>query len=168
MSEVTIQKVPNADRVSELWAAFKVLLSGKVDTSVLDSYATVDAVATAITTALVSYPTDTEMRSAISTALVDYMTASEVNDAIASAVASSSGLHYEVVETLPKEGDSKIIYLISNGNEDNEDADDFYDEWYYYNGKWNFLGTTKPDLSNYWSKDELKIMTAEELEELLV
>lgn len=168
MPETKTPKVPDDDRVSELWAAIKVRLAGKVDTETLKDYPKVDAVVAAITEALKGYPTDTEMQSAIATALTDYMTASEVNDAIAAAVTSASGLHYELVEELPEVGESNVIYLLPNGNESNEEADDFYDEWYYFNDTWNRIGSTGVDLSNYWSKDELQIMTAEELEEILV
>lgn len=163
MPDISTPKVPDADRISELWAAFKVLLAGKVDTETLKEYPKVDAVVAAITEALKSYPTDTEMQEAISAALTDYMTQSEVNDAIAAAVASASGLHYELVEELPEEGEANVIYLVPNGNELNN----FYDEWFYFNGKWEPLGSTGIDLSNYWSKEELTIMTAEELEEIL-
>lgn len=161
-------KVPNADRISEMWAAFKVLLARKVDTETLDDYPKIDAVVTAIKEALKNYPTDSDMEDAIVEALTDYMTSSEINDAIVSAVTSSAGLHYELVDELPAIGETNVIYLLPNGNEENSDADDFYDEWYYYNEKWNRIGNTGADLSNYWSKDELTIMTEEELEEILV
>lgn len=161
------QKVPNSERVAELWMAIKLLLAGKVDVKELENYSTVDATVTAITMALQSYPTDIEMRVAISTALSNYMTTSEVNDAILQAISSISTMHYVLVDELPEVGDEDAIYLVSNGNEDDENADDFYDEYYYYDGKWNRIGSTNVDLSNYWSKDELQIMTQEELEAIL-
>lgn len=164
MAETSTPKVPDSDRISELWAAFKLLLSGKVDLETLKDYPKVDAVVAVVTEALKSYPTDTEMQAAIASALTDYMTTSEINDAIAAAVASSSGLHYEPVEELPETGESNVIYLLPNGNKVNN----FYDEWFYFNGKWEPLGSTGVDLSGYWSKQELTIMTAEELEEILV
>lgn len=167
MPEIKTPKVLDGDRIAELWAAFKVLLAGKVDTETLKDYPKVDAVVAAITEALKSYPTDSEMQSAIAEALTDYMTVSEVNAAIAAAVASSSGLHYELVNVLPEVGESNVIYLLPNGNESDQEANDFYDEWFYFNGKWERIGSTGVDLSNYWSKDELQIMTAEELEEIL-
>lgn len=163
MAESITPKVPDADRISELWAAFKVLLAGKVDFETLKDYPKVDAVVAAITEALKSYPTDAEMQSAIASALTDYMTTSDVNDAIAAAVSSVSGLRYELVEELPESGESNVIYLVPNGNKINN----FYDEWFYF-GKWELLGSTGVDLSGYWSKQELNIMTAEELEEILV
>lgn len=158
------KKVPDTDRISELWAAVKVLLAGKVDTETLKEYPKVDAVVAAITEALKSYPTDEEMQDAIAAALTDYMTETEINDAIVEAIRSVSGLRYEPVEELPETGESNVIYLLPNGN---EGEDDYYDEWFYYNGKWERLGTGGMNLAGYWSKEELTIMTAEELEEIL-
>lgn len=164
MADSSARKVPDSDRIVELWAAFKVLLAGKVDFETLKDYPKTNAVVTAITEALKSYPTDTEMQDAISTALADYMLTSDVNDAIAAAVASVSGLHYEPVESLPETGESNVIYLLPNGS---DGENDYYDEWFYYNGKWERLGTGGMNLAGYWSKEELTIMTTEELEEIL-
>lgn len=164
MPETKTPKVPDGDRIAELWAAVKVLLAGKVDTETLKDYPKVDAVIAAITEALKSYPTDIEMQAAITDALTDYMTKSEVNAAIVEAVKSVSGLRYKPVEELPETGESNIIYLLPNGS---DGEDNYYDEWFYYNGKWERLGTGGMNLAGYWSKDELQIMTAEELEEIL-
>lgn len=163
MDGSTIKLVPDADRISELWAAMKVLLAGKVDIETLKEYPKVDAVVAAITEALKVHPTDTEMQAAISAALTDYMTTSEVNDAIVEAVKSVSGLRYEPVDALPEIGEANVIYLIPRDG----DETDPYDEWFYYNGKWVRLGSASPELSSYWSKEELAIMTAEDLEAIL-
>lgn len=164
MADNHVYKVPDSDRIAELWMAIKVLLAGKVDTSALSDYPTIDGVITMITQALTSYPTDGEVQASITAALSGYMTTSEVNDAIVAAVSSASGLHYELVDQLPSSGDSKVIYLVPNGTT----GSNFYDEWFYYDNKWEFLGTTEPDLSNYWNKDELQIMTKSDLEEILI
>lgn len=159
------KKVPDREGIIQLWTSIKTLLSGKVDTKTLEGYPTIDSVAAAITAALQEYPTDEEVQTLISEALVDYMTEAEVNAAIVEAVKSVSGLRYEPVETLPETGESNVIYLLPNGN---EGEDDYYDEWFYYNGKWERLGTGGMNLAGYWSKEELTIMTSEELEEILV
>lgn len=163
MAENVTQKVPDADRIGELWAAMKVLLAGKVDTDTLKEYPKVDAVVAAITEALKSYPTDSEMQTAIATALTNYMTSSEINDAIAAAVSSATGLRYELVDELPEVGENNVIYLLPNGSE----GSNFYDEWFYFGEKWERIGSTGVNLDNYWSKSDLQIMTAEELEEIL-
>lgn len=157
-------KVPDADRIQDLWTTLKTLLSGKVDTATLAEYPKADAVVTAITKALQDYPTDEDMQTAIASVLSDYMTKAEVNAAIVEAVKSVSGLRYEPVEALPETGESNVIYLLPNGS---DGEDDYYDEWFYYNGKWERLGTGGINLAGYWSKEELTIMTAQELEEIL-
>lgn len=154
----------NGDRTKELWATIKTLLAGKVDTSVLDDYVTTDAVATAITTALTTYPTNTEVSDAIQAALADYMTSTEVTDAIAAAISSSAGLRFEFVDELPETGEANIIYLVDNGQEGNN----VKDEYMWLNDKYERIGSTSVDLTNYWSKDDLSIMTSEELQEILV
>lgn len=60
-----------------------------------------------------------------------------------------SGLHFEIVETLPDINDRpnpKVIYLVPSP--DAEPAN-IYEEWVVINNKWELLGTTKIDLSNY-------------------
>lgn len=164
VSKKTEERVPNSEGVKQLWLAVKTLLSGKVDSATLEGYPTIDSVATTIATALQDYPTDDDMQTAISSALTEYMTEAEVNAAIVDAVKSVSGLRYEPVEALPETGESNVIYLLPNGS---EGEDDYYDEWFYYNGKWERLGTGGMNLAGYWSKEELTIMTSEELEEIL-
>lgn len=154
----------NGDRTKELWAAIKTLLAGKVDTSTLDDYTTAGGVATAITTALTNYATNSDVTSAITTALADYMTTTEVNEAIAAVVVESSGIKIELVDTLPEAGESNIIYFVPNGKTGNN----IKDEYMWINGKWEFMGSTSIDLANYWSKDDLTIMTSAELQEILV
>lgn len=154
----------NGDRTKELWLAIKTLLSDKVDLSTLEDYATADAVATAITTALTNYATDSDVTSAITTALADYMTATEVNEAIAAIVVESSGIKFELVDELPETGEENIIYLVPNG----QSGSNIKDEYMWVNNNWEVMGSTSIDLSNYWSRDDLNIMTAEELQEILV
>jgi len=154
----------NEKRTAELWTAIKTALAGKADLSALDGYTTPDAVATAITSALANYATNAGVQTAIAAALADYMTASEVNDAITSAVVAASGIRFEAVDTLPDAGEENVIYLIPNGKTGNN----IKDEYMWINGKWELLGSTAVDLTGYWSKDELAVMTAEELKAILV
>ena len=51
------------------------------------------------------------------------------------------------VDLLPTENISNTtIYLLSNSN---EDEDNYYEEYIYVNNKWELIGTTKIDLSQY-------------------
>lgn len=152
----------DGDRVAELWTAVKTALAGKADLSALDGYTTPDAVATAITSALANYSTNASVQTAIATALADYMTASATNDAIAAAVASAAHISVEIVDELPETGTEKVIYFVPSESGDEKT------EYMWVNGKWEPIGTTSIDLSGYWSKDELRVMTAEELQAILV
>lgn len=158
------ESVLNGERVAELWTAVKTALAGKANLSDLDGYTTPDAVVTAIASALTNYATNAGVQTAIATALANYMTTSEVNDAIASAVVAASGIHFEVVETLPETGEANVIYLVPNG----QTGANVKDEFMLINGEWEPLGSTAVDLTGYWAKDELRIMTAAELQAILV
>ncbi len=92
------------------------------------------------------------------------MTTSEVNDAIASAVVAASGIRFEAVDALPDAGEANVIYLVPN----NKTGNNVKDEYMWIDGKWELLGSTAVDLTGYWAKSELAVMTAEELKAILV
>ena len=59
-------------------------------------------------------------------------------------------LSFIIVNELPMENiNSYAIYLLSLGAEDNT-----YEEYIYIDNKWEMIGTTKIDLSNYYTKSE--------------
>ena len=81
-----------------------------------------------------------------------YPSAKAVYDAILAN--KELGLVIEVVDELP--GDTDVInelaiYLTPNGEDQGENI---YSEYVRINGKWEFIGTTKVDLSNYYTKIE--------------
>lgn len=160
------EQVPFMDnnRVAELWAAIKTALAGKADLADLDSYTTPDAVATAINSALSGYATDSGVQAAIASALANYMDKSEIEDALAEVIADAAGLKFESVDELPETGTPNIIYLVPNGTE----GGNVKDEYMWIDGAWEPLGSTSVNLQNYWSKDELRVMTTEELQAILV
>ena len=58
----------------------------------------------------------------------------------------------EAVDVLPTENiRENVIYLVPNGSS----GENYYDECMYINGKWEVIGTTEIDLSNYYTKDEV-------------
>ncbi len=158
----------NGVRVGELWTAIKTELAKKANISDLDNYTTPDAVASAIVAALADYPDNTTVQTTIENALAEYMTTSEIANLIGStvsaAIAGSGHIKFSLVDTLPDSGEDNIIYLVPNG----ETSGNVKDEYMWVNEKWEVLGSTSVDLANYWSKDELAIMTAEELKAILV
>lgn len=68
-----------------------------------------------------------------------------------SMLSSISTLNIEVVSTLPTTGNPTTIYLVSKTASTN----DAYDEYIYANNKWEKIGTTQVDLSNYYTKAQI-------------
>ena len=149
-------------RVAELWAAIQVALGKKAD-KVGSGYVTAEQVSTAIASALTDYATDAGVKAAITAALADYMTASAVQEAITQAVATAANIRYEAVDALPETGEDKVIYLVPDSTE----GSSVKKQYMWLDGQFELLGSTEMDLSNYWAKDELRVMTAEELQAIL-
>ena len=62
------------------------------------------------------------------------------------------GFTPEVVESLPTENiKTNIIYMLPAERSEEENI---YKEWMYINNKWEMVGSTSVDLSNYYTKDE--------------
>lgn len=59
----------------------------------------------------------------------------------------------EVVRTLPSSNiKTNCIYFVPRG----ASGSDAYYEYIYVNNKWEFVGSTEVDLTNYWTIDETK------------
>ena len=88
------------------------------------------------TTVLDSNSTDTQ-----------YPAAKTVYDFVIQSIGEMAGqLKIEVVSLLPSLGENSVIYLVPS--EDSEEQN-IYNEYLYLNSKWELIGTTKIDLSNY-------------------
>lgn len=60
---------------------------------------------------------------------------------------------FEIVDELPTENiDTHTIYLVK---ETVGEADDYYNEYIYVNGEWELLGSTRIDLSDYYTKEQV-------------
>ena len=95
--------------------------------------------------------------------ITDAMTAEQITNAINDAIGSVTGISFEVVESLPSTGESGKIYLVAHAH----GAKDQYDEYIYYNGAWEKIGSTDIDLSNYWSMDNLVAITNGEIDAII-
>lgn len=92
-----------------------------------------------------------------------FQTASDVNSAIATAVGGITGVDYQIVQSLPASGTKGVIYLISNsGSNPNS-----YDEYIYVNNKFEKIGTTDIDLTNYWNTTSLTTITNAEIDTIV-
>lgn len=130
--------------VQVLWTKIKVELATKAGVADLDDYLTLENFATQLATALANYATKEQVNAAVSGALTR-----------------------EVVDALPEISDASatVIYLVPAEKADDKNVKD---EYMLINGKWELIGTTKVDLSGYWSKTELEPMTEAELNAILV
>lgn len=70
----------------------------------------------------------------------------QTDAAIASAVANANHLTRTIVENLPSTGKDNVIYMVANNSSTGQNS---YDEYMYINGKFEKLGTSDVDLSNY-------------------
>lgn len=64
---------------------------------------------------------------------------------------AAAGLRYEVVQQLPTNPESNVIYLIPSTTSITENV---YDEKMYINNTWETIGSTQADLTNYYTKPE--------------
>ena len=82
-----------------------------------------------------------------------YKTESEIQ----AMINNSTKLKKEVVTSLPSTGKEDIIYLLKNKN----DTNNYYTEYMWIGGKWEIIGDTKIDLSDYAKKTDLKTKLSE-------
>ncbi|MBL7575360.1 hypothetical protein SAMN00017477_0866 [Peptoniphilus asaccharolyticus DSM 20463] len=76
---------------------------------------------------------------------------------IQSMINNSTKLKKEVVASLPSTGKDDVIYLLKNKN----DTNNFYTEYMWINGKWELIGDTKVDLTDYAKKSDIKTKLSE-------
>lgn len=66
-------------------------------------------------------------------------------------IANLANLQIEIVDQLPSIGETNIIYLVKKSSS----APDIHDEYVFVDGKWEKIGDTEIDLSNYYTRDEV-------------
>lgn len=92
-----------------------------------------------------------------------YQTTQQVQQAINSALSGITGIQFSIVEQLPATGVAGTIYLVqktvtATGN--------IYTEWIYVNNKWETLGDTTVDLSDYLKKTDVSALTNAEIDDV--
>ena len=142
----------------------EIIASGNLDNYITDpklqealkSYATKDDLSKIdVTGQLVDYAKKTEIPTKLSELNNDktFKTESEIQ----AMINNSTKLKKEVVTSLPSTGKEDIIYLLKNKN----DTNNFYTEYMWISGKWEIIGDTKVDLSDYAKKTDLKTKLSE-------
>jgi hypothetical protein len=92
-----------------------------------------------------------------------YQTASEVQTAINSAISGITGIDFQVVTSLPATGTKGVIYLISNSGT----GSNIYDEYIWVTNRFEKIGTTEIDLSNYYNTTNLLALTNQEIDTII-
>lgn len=92
-----------------------------------------------------------------------YQTASQVQTIVNNAVANITGIDFQVVTNLPTTGVKGVIYLKANSGSGNN----IYDEYIWVNNKFEFIGTTQVDLSNYVQESDLVAITNAEIDTIV-
>ena len=149
----------NGARVAELWAAVQEALGKKAGRNEIVTPA---ELAAEIEKAMTGYATDAAVKAQITAALASYLTAAETESKIAAAVAQAANIRFEAVDTLPETGEEKVVYLVP-GDTDSS----IRNQYMWIDGSFELLGSTEIDLSNYWAKSDLRVMTSEELQAIL-
>lgn len=96
----------------------------------------------------------------------DTYTKTEVNDI----VGAIKTISMKVVDKKPTNPQTNIIYLIPNAK---AELENIYDEYIYVNNKWEIIGSTAIDLSDYYTIEQINTLlydyiTSNDLEEILV
>lgn len=76
----------------------------------------------------------------------------EMKTEINKAVSESGHLKREIVDNLPLSGIDNVIYMKNKAGEE----DNIYDEYMWINQKWERIGSSEVDLSNYPTKQALE------------
>lgn len=94
-----------------------------------------------------------------------YQTSAQVTSAIKDAVAGITSFKQTIVSELPASGVSGTIYLKSSTS---TSTNNIYDEFIYINNKWEEIGTTEIDLTNYLKKTDITEITNADIDLIIV
>lgn len=122
----------------------------------LKSYATKEDLSSIdVTGQLVDYAKKTEVPTKLSQLNNDktFKTESEIQTMIN----NSTKLKKDVVTSLPTTGKDNVIYLLKNKS----DTNNFYTEYLWIGDKWEIIGDTKVDLTDYAKKSDTKTKLSE-------
>lgn len=83
-----------------------------------------------------------------------------VYDFVVAALADIEKFSAVIVTVLPETGETNKMYLVAKTS---GSADDGYDEYLFIDSKWEKIGTTNIDLSEYLKKEDIHILTNTEI-----
>lgn len=83
---------------------------------------------------------------------IDYFTTEEKQEIVQEVVKEVNAFDIKIVEELPTEDiRTKVIYFVPKIDEEEQNV---YDEYIYINNRWEHIGSTKVDLTDYYKKEE--------------
>lgn len=91
-----------------------------------------------------------------------YQTSSQVQEAINAAVSGITSIEFLVVDDLPESGEKGTIYLMANSGS----GQNVYNEYIWVTDKYETIGTTAVDLSNYYNTTNFTAITNQEIDEM--
>ena len=86
--------------------------------------------------------------------LVNYYRKSETynQEQVNSLIGSITTINFKIVDSLPGTGENNLIYLVPSSKQEENNVKD---EYIWVDGSWELIGSTKIDLSNYYTRDEV-------------
>lgn len=86
--------------------------------------------------------------------LVNYYRKSETynQEQINSLIGSITTINFKIVDSLPGTGENNLIYLVPSSKQEENNVKD---EYIWVDDSWELIGSTKIDLSNYYTRDEV-------------
>lgn len=86
--------------------------------------------------------------------LVNYYRKSETynQEQINSLIGSITTINFKIVDSLPGTGENNLIYLVPSSKQEEKNVKD---EYIWVDDSWELIGSTKIDLSNYYTRDEV-------------
>lgn len=86
--------------------------------------------------------------------LVNYYRKSETynQEQVNSLIGSITTINFKIVDSLPGTGENNLIYLVPSSKQEEKNIKD---EYIWVNDSWELIGSTKIDLSNYYTRDEV-------------
>lgn len=80
-------------------------------------------------------------------------------------VAESAALHREIVNSLPATGDEHVLYMVLDQT---ASEPDIYDEWLWINGRYEHIGSTRVDLTDYYNKTQVDTALSDKADKSLL
>ena len=152
-----VEFIENADKIPTQ-GSNNLVQSGGTWQAIKDVKDQVDTLTSSITNDINEIKI-TEIPNQIKASIIDNLDSSAVDKSLSAnqgrilkeMISNLVNLRLQIVAELPERGETNIIYLIQKDGE----APDTYDEYVYIEDKWEKIGNTDVDLSNYYTKEDV-------------